>query len=717
MLPMLAVKKRKYWLLAIVTVILIALGIYGYYKYSFINKQVSKTVAQQTDSLYKITYDSIFVDEVAGKLFVKNLHFFGDTIVQRKMIDRGDTMAASSLFDVFVPSLEVTGFDAVTALAGSQLSCSKITIMDPKVTVHVYPEVPDRSDKKYGALRWYDLLPKGYKLVQADTVSIINSEIVAVNTDTKKINFHTFNTSLILEKVLLDSAHFYDTSRTLFSKKVGFHTDKITIGNNPVLADVTNVTFETDKKILAISRINKDKTKDGGQLTGLVKDIVITDFQIRGGLNALNIVVGDAKVDHLQLQFAKKGSAGNKTKESETGLLTDWIKSFALKDLKVNDMILQSTGEKGEENKYKLSNTRISISDLVLDKSSLLNSDLLKKAGNVELRADEISFASHDKMYRYSFSGIHTSLAKKTIRFKKISIKPTLGEKAFADKAGVQKDRYNVQFKNLLASQVNFIKMAEGNIDISKITTSGSKVDIYRDNTRRSDSVKKNGRFPHQLVYKLSIPIAIKKIELSNTHISYREKSPLSGQIGNLYFEKSFISISNITNAPNSADRFTDIDVKARLLGQIPLNIQIKFDLHNVKEGRFKVSGIAKQAFNGKLLNPITEPLGPIRIDKGNINYLEFAFDGDNNIAMGDLVVKYNDLKISLLKKGKNDTALSKKHLISFAANFLVKNDNPANGKLRNASVEYKRDEYKSFFNMIWKFVFTGLKDVMKTKI
>ncbi len=107
--------------------------------------------------------------------------------------------------------------------------------------------------------------------------------------------------------------------------------------------------------------------------------------------------------------------------------------------------------------------------------------------------------------------------------------------------------------------------------------------------------------------------------------------------------------------------------------------------------------------------------MGLVRIDKGVINELSFNFMANNYNAEGNFVVKYDDLKLSLLKTDKNNN-IKKKGLLSFLANIVVKNDNPSNGKLRQADVVYERNIYKSFFNTIWKFVFTGLKDIMGAK-
>jgi len=77
----------------------------------------------------------------------------------------------------------------------------------------------------------------------------------------------------------------------------------------------------------------------------------------------------------------------------------------------------------------------------------------------------------------------------------------------------------------------------------------------------------------------------------------------------------------------------------------------------------------------------------------------------------------YHDLKISLLKKDKKENKYDKKGLASLAANFIMKNSNPEGDKApRVADVHFNRILNKSFFNLIWKTIFTGVKETTGIK-
>jgi hypothetical protein len=50
---------------------------------------------------------------------------------------------------------------------------------------------------------------------------------------------------------------------------------------------------------------------------------------------------------------------------------------------------------------------------------------------------------------------------------------------------------------------------------------------------------------------------------------------------------------------------------------------------------------------------------------------------------------------------------------MSLAANFLVQNNNPGSSGLRKVNAKYERNIYKSFFNLVWKTIFAGMKETV----
>ena len=117
------------------------------------------------------------------------------------------------------------------------------------------------------------------------------------------------------------------------------------------------------------------------------------------------------------------------------------------------------------------------------------------------------------------------------------------------------------------------------------------------------------------------------------------------------------------------------------------------------------------KGFDGKLINPVSEPFGMFSIKDGTLEELRSTVSGNNNSASGKVVFLYDDLDIAALEKDTDKPGgLDKKNVTSFMANaFLVKKQNPAKNETRSPDCNYQRDPYGSFFNLIWKTTFVGI--------
>ena len=111
---------------------------------------------------------------------------------------------------------------------------------------------------------------------------------------------------------------------------------------------------------------------------------------------------------------------------------------------------------------------------------------------------------------------------------------------------------------------------------------------------------------------------------------------------------------------------------------------------------------------NAVTLNSIIEPLAMASVKEGRIDEVVFNLDGTDTKAIGNVLFLYHGLKMEILKMG-DDAELKKKGLVSLLANTLIKNENTS--RANNKEVNYDRDITKSFFNLIWKTIFTGAKN------
>jgi hypothetical protein len=93
----------------------------------------------------------------------------------------------------------------------------------------------------------------------------------------------------------------------------------------------------------------------------------------------------------------------------------------------------------------------------------------------------------------------------------------------------------------------------------------------------------------------------------------------------------------------------------------------------------------------------------------------DFNIDANASGSSGQVNFYYTDLKIKLLKEGEDGMPIKKKGFLSFLANeLLIKDANPTKGEpARSAKVRFQRTPAASFFNLMWKSFFIGMREIV----
>jgi hypothetical protein len=298
----------------------------------------------------------------------------------------------------------------------------------------------------------------------------------------------------------------------------------------------------------------------------------------------------------------------------------------------------------------------------------------------------------------------------KQINIASLKVVPSLSEAAFAKKAQVQKDRYEVSMSGISVNNINLDRFLEKQLVAANLTVNNSSIKIYRDISYPLEPVNKMGNYPSQMLLKSDIPVSISDVVFKSHYLDYKEKNALSNKAGVINFENGRIVVSNMTNIPADIklNNVMTANYQANVLGKLQMNTTFKFYL-NASDGKFAVNG-SLGSCDAKALNQISMPMALIKIDTGTIDGADFNFVGNDYGAKGEFVMKYKDFRITMFKKGQENLAPKKRGFVSRIANTLIKDENPHKGKLRTFTVEYDRDPSKSFFNLVWKSVFTGMK-------
>src|SRR5690606_40229645 len=221
----------------------------------------------------------------------------------------------------------------------------------------------------------------------------------------------------------------------------------------------------------------------------------------------------------------------------------------------------------------------------------------------------------------------------------------------------------------------------------------------------------KVSNFPNIAIKRLAMPLIVDTMHVKNFDVYYKEVSAQSEKAGTVFFTNIQGQLHNITNdsLQLKRDAWCRTSFQTNFLGEVKLEVDINLNMED-KDGEFNYKGSLGQAA-GSFYNKILEPLGMAKIEGGTIEEVSFDINANSYGSTSQIQMLYSDLRVSLL--GNDGNALKKKGLLSFLANtFIVKNSNPRKkgDTPLSADVSYVHDRERSFFNLMWKSIFTGIK-------
>ncbi|WP_343531205.1 hypothetical protein [Pedobacter sp.] len=360
-----------------------------------------------------------------------------------------------------------------------------------------------------------------------------------------------------------------------------------------------------------------------------------------------------------------------------------------------------------------VSNLTITLKDWLIDSTSAEDKSRFYLLKDAYVYLNNYTYATPDSMYYIKASQFEFSASAKKVNIKEFALTPRYSEEEFAKVSGYAKDRYSLQLNNIDLSGINLSSyIKRGEVLADQMHIANGFLSVFNDNSYPKLVKDKTGRFPHQLLQKIKIPITLKKVLLQKLDISYAEFDRKSKQRGRISFNNTSGVISNVTNQAKykKIDPIIEANLVSHLMEQGKLTVNFKFNT-TAPKADFSYQG-QLQDMDGRQLNYITRPLAMVQVKNCLIRKLAFDIKANEDVATGRVKFVYNDLSLGLMKQHEGGQRLQRLGLLSLLANaIIIHSDNPSDdGKFTVAPINYKRKPTGSFFNFIWKTLFQGVK-------
>jgi hypothetical protein len=681
------------------------------HKKRIIKDSIENAISKGTGNVYFIHYDSSAIDELNGNASFYNVALQSDSLQQQ--LNLYDTASEATIYNVLIDEVTVRGADIPSLLSNTAVDAKNIEIIHPVIYIISSGKKEKQSYNRYDTLAIYEKLLGKFNSIHASEINIRNGFLNFAD-KTGKPHTALNDINIQVKNFKIDSTKDYQNIISYFIKDVVASVKTINIKETGNQTSFTDVEYNAPAKFLKLR--NFQQKNEQGEVVFDVNNTAINNFATDSFILKQQLRAEELISDGGSLTFYRKPVKTTSTTDDndEISIDNNYFDEALLNKINIgNTKIAIYNKAKPKESPFILTNVKFSASDIQKVYSGTSIKNLIGKS-NWLLSADGFSFLSEDKRYKMSVGKFNINSAASTMSLGNFSVTPQISEANFAKTIKYQEDLFNLNFNHIEMTGLNARLLVTDRRIEAETVSMQPEIKIFNDRLVEPNPASKVGKYPHQLLQKVKLPVNIKKLVIKNGYVAYKERAIVSKQSGTIFFKNINAVITNVTNAKDaiSKNNIMALDASAMFMGVGNLQTNWKLPL-NTTDGSFTMSGTIG-SFNAEALSSITEPLGMVSIRKGTINKLTFEMTGNDLRAKGTSTLLYEDLKVDVLKKDSTDT--KKKDVESFLANLLIKDKNPMNGETRVNEINNEREITKSFFNLVWKSIFAAAKKTAQGK-
>lgn len=391
-----------------------------------------------------------------------------------------------------------------------------------------------------------------------------------------------------------------------------------------------------------------------------------------------------------------------------------FLKGAKLSSLIVNELSFsQRTWGSLKDSVNKLSGLSFTVMDLSLDSARMKDPRFVFFSKDIKVHSKNIKFILADGMSFLKAEKVDISTRDRTLEVEAFKVIPMYKELEFSQKLGRQGDRFNILIPLIKTNDFDIKKLeSDGKVVIKSVTIENGQVFIFRN--KKIPAEKKNSirNAPQLALRRLGIPVSIDSVKLRGFELHYRELNPESNEIGDVFFTNLQGRLTNITNDAENIKKNNWLKsyFSMNFLDNAAINLDLNFRLDS-KLGEFNYKGTLAST-DASYYNQLLEPIAMIKVETGHVDKISFDVHGNINGSSGTVQVLYRNLKISALVKERSGK-IGRDGLLSFFANrFAIYTNNPEEGQAARLShFTYSHPPTQSFFNLMWKSIFIGLKE------
>ena len=395
-------------------------------------------------------------------------------------------------------------------------------------------------------------------------------------------------------------------------------------------------------------------------------------------------------------------------------LFKDIISRARVKRFQIDQGSVILMDPSNERIRGKLSNLNLKATEIKTD-SVIFNHLIPFKLGSFQASIDSVSFDLNEYTHLSSGRLAYSKKGSKLI-LQDLQMKYLIDWKEVSQKIGKQTDLMEISLKELIIERLEASNSFYSDLDIEahKIVLSDLVFKDYRDKNmpRPPDAVKPLFK---GMVDAIPITLNVDTIQLNNVDVVYTELGKGKSMAGTIRFEDIHGSIIRLTTLEEQQKSYQSFEANltARLNGVADLS----FDL-TVPYNREEFIAIANVgSMDLTQLNETALGMAGVEVISGDVEKIHFEMRATKNSSHNKMQFDYENLKIHVLKEGK-DHQMKNQGLISTFANSAIRNHNvPRHGKYLTADYVSQRNIYRGPFNFMWQSLADGMLHIVPGKM
>ncbi len=493
----------------------------------------------------------------------------------------------------------------------------------------------------------------------------------------KKKTFFIILSVLAVVAIILIALNFYLKQR-------------IENGINQALGESAYEELDVNLLQAEISLTGVDFNRKGNKITA--KKVVLGGLGFYQYLVNGKIVIGELKLEQPEVTVIS-------SEEKEQGNQQKFDSEILIENFSVSNGIFRLQKKDSVGNEIFVSFPKMTFSEVILD-STTIGKKIPFEYQEYLLEVDSLRLNMNPEHF---IAAGHLRIENGQTEIQDFRIVPYYDKETFIEKIPYEKDRISLRVEKIQLDSLSFgFEKDTFYLRNSLMTVAGGDLQIYRNRILPDDPRPET--LYSQKLRNAAVKLDFDEMKVEGSKIVYEEKMQQERPAAEVGFYEIEGSILNLTNVDLDQSDFprTKINASALFQNTSPFSLDWSFNTTHL-DNKFLISG-EFGALPATAMNPFLRAMGMGA--EGGIQEMYFTFTGNEEFLNGDVLIKYDQFKIILLKEGSRE----KKGLFTALVNLLVDNDG-ASGEQNQENIRVERIKTRSFWSYIWAGLKSGVKE------